>query len=49
MAKVKSIGLDQWTEENVQQMADVGNLRSKEIMEANVPSCWTPPRPNYSM
>jgi hypothetical protein len=49
ITKVKSIGLDQWTEENVQQMADGGNRHSKAIMEANVPLCWTPPRPNFSI
>ena len=32
-----------------QHMADGGNLRSKEIIEANVPACWTPPRSNHTM
>ena len=32
-----------------QQMADVGNRACNVRLEATVPLCWTPPKPNFSM
>ena len=40
LSKVKSVGLDEWTEEAVTQMTNFGNLKSKMIYEARVPLCW---------
>jgi hypothetical protein len=49
ISKVKSVQLDQWTDEFVDKIREMGNLKSKEIWEAKVPPCWKPPRPNDSL
>ena len=49
ISKVKSLQLDQWTEENVQKMSEFGNIRCNAIWEAKVPSCWKRPNPFDSL
>lgn len=49
ISKVKSIQLDQWTEEQVQKLMEMGNVKAKEIWEAKVPSCWKVPNPEDSL
>lgn len=49
IAKVKSVQLDQWNEENVAKMKEIGNLKAKEIWEFNVPPCWKRPTPEDSL
>lgn len=49
ISKVKSVQLDQWTDEQVEKMTDMGNIKAREIWEAKVPLCWKPPNPEDSL
>jgi len=40
---VRSVGLDDWKEHEIQKMKDMGNARSNELLEARVPTGY--PRP----
>ncbi|XP_003385504.1 PREDICTED: arf-GAP with dual PH domain-containing protein 1-like [Amphimedon queenslandica] len=46
ISKVKSVQLDQWTEEQAEKMKEMGNVKAKEIWEAKVPPCWKAPTPD---
>jgi len=48
ISRVKSVTLDKWNEDQVDNMRNVGNARAKLIYEANVPAHYTRPREGSS-
>lgn len=48
ISKVKSVTLDKWNEDQVDNMRNTGNARAKLIYEANIPSHYTRPREGAS-
>ncbi len=49
ISKVKSVQLDQWSDENVAKMSESGNLKAKGLWECRVPPCWKRPTPDDSL
>ena len=49
ISKVKSVQLDQWSDENVGKMSENGNLKAKGVWECRVPPCWKKPTPDDSL
>lgn len=47
LCKVKSVQLDEWTDESVKAMT--GNKHAQSIWEASVPTCCKPPRPEEAL
>ncbi|XP_047240498.1 stromal membrane-associated protein 2 [Girardinichthys multiradiatus] len=43
ISKVKSVNLDQWTQEQVQCVQEMGNAKAKRLYEAFLPECFQRP------
>ncbi|KAM9384059.1 stromal membrane-associated protein 2 isoform 2-T2 [Pholidichthys leucotaenia] len=43
ISKVKSVNLDQWTQEQVQCVQELGNAKAKRLYEAFLPECFQRP------
>ncbi|XP_072226967.1 stromal membrane-associated protein 2 [Leuresthes tenuis] len=43
ISKVKSVNLDQWTQEQVQSVQEMGNAKAKRLYEAFLPECFQRP------
>ncbi|XP_055013037.1 stromal membrane-associated protein 2 isoform X2 [Boleophthalmus pectinirostris] len=48
ISKVKSVNLDQWTEEQVQCVQEMGNAKAKRLYEAFLPECFQRPETDQS-
>ncbi|CAL1584518.1 unnamed protein product [Knipowitschia caucasica] len=48
ISKVKSVNLDQWTEEQVQCVQEMGNAKAKRLYEAFLPECFQRPESDQS-
>lgn len=48
ISKVKSVNLDQWTEEQVQCVQEIGNAKAKRLYEAFLPECFQRPETDQS-
>ncbi|XP_034457018.1 stromal membrane-associated protein 2 isoform X3 [Hippoglossus hippoglossus] len=48
ISKVKSVNLDQWTQEQVQCVQEMGNAKAKRLYEAFVPECFQRPETDQS-
>nr|XP_061793911.1 stromal membrane-associated protein 1-like [Nerophis lumbriciformis] len=49
ISRVKSVNLDQWTQEQMQSMVDMGNGRAKQIYEAHLPENFSRPQTDQSV
>ncbi|XP_078123513.1 stromal membrane-associated protein 2 isoform X2 [Sander vitreus] len=48
ISKVKSVNLDQWTQEQVQCVQEMGNAKAKRLYEAFLPECFQRPETDQS-
>ncbi|XP_019723359.1 stromal membrane-associated protein 2 isoform X2 [Hippocampus comes] len=48
ISKVKSVNLDQWTQEQVQCVQEMGNAKAKRLYEAFLPECFQRPESDQS-
>ncbi|XP_035477101.1 stromal membrane-associated protein 2 isoform X2 [Scophthalmus maximus] len=48
ISKVKSVNLDQWTQEQVQCVQEMGNTKAKRLYEAFLPECYQRPETDQS-
>lgn len=48
ISKVKSVNLDQWTEEQVQCVQEMGNAKARRLYEAFLPECFQRPETDQS-
>ncbi|KAM6903331.1 stromal membrane-associated protein 2 isoform 1-T1 [Lycodopsis pacificus] len=48
ISKVKSVNLDQWTQEQVQCVQEMGNAKAKRLYEAFLPECFQHPETDQS-
>uniref|UniRef100_A0A8C3ANR6 Small ArfGAP2 n=1 Tax=Cyclopterus lumpus TaxID=8103 RepID=A0A8C3ANR6_CYCLU len=48
ISKVKSVNLDQWTQEQVQCVQEMGNAKAKRLYEAFLPECFQCPETDQS-
>ncbi|XP_061520702.1 stromal membrane-associated protein 2 [Phycodurus eques] len=48
ISKVKSVNLDQWTQEQVQCVQELGNAKAKRLYEAFLPECFQRPESDQS-
>ncbi|XP_068432385.1 stromal membrane-associated protein 2 isoform X2 [Clinocottus analis] len=48
ISKVKSVNLDQWTQEQVQCVQEMGNAKAKRLYEAFLPECFQRPGTDQS-
>ncbi|XP_069032417.1 stromal membrane-associated protein 2 [Embiotoca jacksoni] len=48
ISKVKSVNLDQWTQEQVQRVQEMGNAKAKRLYEAFLPECFQRPETDQS-
>ncbi|XP_051926226.1 LOW QUALITY PROTEIN: stromal membrane-associated protein 2 [Hippocampus zosterae] len=48
ISKVKSVNLDQWTQEQVQCVQEMGNAKAKRLYEAFLPECFRRPESDRS-
>ncbi|XP_061597910.1 stromal membrane-associated protein 2 isoform X2 [Cololabis saira] len=48
ISKVKSVNLDQWTQEQVQSVQEMGNAKAKRLYEAFLPECFQRPETDQS-
>ncbi|XP_061885297.1 stromal membrane-associated protein 2 isoform X2 [Entelurus aequoreus] len=48
ISKVKSVNLDQWTQEQVQCVQEMGNAKAKRLYEAFLPDCFQRPETDQS-
>ncbi|CAF99407.1 unnamed protein product, partial [Tetraodon nigroviridis] len=48
ISKVKSVNLDQWTQEQVQSVQEMGNAKAKRLYEAFLPKCFQRPESDQS-
>ncbi|TNM92735.1 hypothetical protein fugu_018137 [Takifugu bimaculatus] len=48
ISKVKSVNLDQWTQEQVQSVQEMGNAKAKRLYEAFLPKCFQRPETDQS-
>ncbi|CAB1343626.1 unnamed protein product [Coregonus sp. 'balchen'] len=44
ISRVKSVNLDQWTQEQIQSMVDMGNNKAKHLYEAHLPDNFRRPQ-----
>ncbi|XP_064788523.1 stromal membrane-associated protein 1-like isoform X8 [Oncorhynchus masou masou] len=44
ISRVKSVNLDQWTQEQIQSMVDMGNNKAKQLYEAHLPDTFRRPQ-----
>ncbi|KAJ8014099.1 hypothetical protein DPEC_G00036730 [Dallia pectoralis] len=49
ISRVKSVNLDQWTQEQIQSMVDMGNLRAKQLYEAHLPDNFRRPQTDQAV
>ncbi|XP_057704006.1 stromal membrane-associated protein 1-like isoform X2 [Corythoichthys intestinalis] len=49
ISRVKSVNLDQWTQEQMQSMVDMGNGRAKQIYEAHLPENFSRPQTDQAV
>ncbi|XP_071775364.2 stromal membrane-associated protein 2 isoform X2 [Centroberyx gerrardi] len=48
ISKVKSVNLDQWTQEQIQCVQEMGNAKAKRLYEAFLPECFQRPETDQS-
>ncbi|XP_061673650.1 stromal membrane-associated protein 2 isoform X2 [Syngnathoides biaculeatus] len=48
ISRVKSVNLDQWTQEQVQCVQEMGNAKAKRLYEAFLPECFQRPESDQS-
>nr|XP_061808159.1 stromal membrane-associated protein 2-like [Nerophis lumbriciformis] len=48
ISKVKSVNLDQWTQEQVQCVQEMGNAKARRLYEAFLPECFQRPESDQS-
>ncbi|XP_029023080.1 stromal membrane-associated protein 2 isoform X2 [Betta splendens] len=48
ISKVKSVNLDQWTQEQVQCVQEMGNAKARRLYEAFLPECFQRPETDQS-
>ncbi|XP_040044342.2 stromal membrane-associated protein 2 isoform X1 [Gasterosteus aculeatus] len=48
ISKVKSVNLDQWTQEQVQCVQEMGNAKARRLYEAFLPKCFQRPETDQS-
>ncbi|XP_034016693.1 stromal membrane-associated protein 2 isoform X2 [Thalassophryne amazonica] len=48
ISRVKSVNLDQWTQEQVQCVQEMGNAKAKRLYEAFLPECFQRPETDQS-
>ncbi|KAG7499897.1 stromal membrane-associated protein 2-like isoform X2 [Solea senegalensis] len=48
ISKVKSVNLDEWTQEQVQCVQEMGNAKAKRLYEAFLPECFQRPETDQS-
>ncbi|KAM4539830.1 stromal membrane-associated protein 2 [Odontesthes bonariensis] len=48
ISKVKSVNLDQWTQEQVQSVQEMGNAKARRLYEAFLPECFQRPETDQS-
>ncbi|XP_077468627.1 stromal membrane-associated protein 1-like [Stigmatopora argus] len=49
ISRVKSVNLDQWTQEQMQSMMDMGNGRAKQVYEAHLPENFSRPQTDQAV
>ncbi|KAI9548665.1 hypothetical protein NQZ68_007533 [Dissostichus eleginoides] len=47
ISKVKSVNLDQWTQEQVQCVQEMGNAKARRLYEAFLPECFQRPKTDH--
>ncbi|KAK5883960.1 hypothetical protein CesoFtcFv8_020228 [Champsocephalus esox] len=47
ISKVKSVNLDQWTQEQVQCVQEMGNAKARRLYEAFLPECFQRPQTDH--
>ncbi|KAM6958900.1 stromal membrane-associated protein 2 [Aplochiton taeniatus] len=48
ISKVKSVNLDQWTQEQIQCVQEIGNAKARRLYEAFLPECFQRPETDQS-
>ncbi|TSK28211.1 Stromal membrane-associated protein 2 [Bagarius yarrelli] len=48
ISRVKSVNLDQWTQEQIQCMQEMGNAKARRLYEAFLPECFQRPETDQS-
>ncbi|KAL0961824.1 hypothetical protein UPYG_G00332170 [Umbra pygmaea] len=48
ISRVKSVNLDQWTQEQLQCVQEMGNAKARRLYEAFLPKCFTRPETDQS-
>ncbi|XP_028978787.2 stromal membrane-associated protein 2 [Esox lucius] len=48
ISRVKSVNLDQWTQEQIQCVQEMGNAKAKRLYEAFLPECFSRPETDQS-
>ncbi|XP_045067526.1 stromal membrane-associated protein 1 isoform X2 [Coregonus clupeaformis] len=49
ISRVKSVNLDQWTQEQIQSMVDMGNNKAKHLYEAHLPDNFRRPQTDQAV
>ncbi|XP_055758339.1 stromal membrane-associated protein 1-like isoform X1 [Salvelinus fontinalis] len=49
ISRVKSVNLDQWTQEQIQSMVDMGNNKAKQLYEAHLPDTFRRPQTDQAV
>ncbi|KAL0964443.1 hypothetical protein UPYG_G00323920 [Umbra pygmaea] len=49
ISRVKSVNLDQWTQEQIQSMVDMGNTKAKRLYEAHLPDSFRRPQTDQAV
>ncbi|KAJ8273184.1 hypothetical protein GJAV_G00098620 [Gymnothorax javanicus] len=48
ISRVKSVNLDQWTQEQIQCMQEMGNAKARRLYEAFLPECFLRPETDHA-
>ncbi|XP_058880985.1 stromal membrane-associated protein 1 isoform X3 [Acipenser ruthenus] len=49
ISRVKSVNLDQWTQEQIQSVQDMGNTKARKLYEANLPDNFRRPQTDQAV
>ncbi|MGH0164498.1 UNVERIFIED_CONTAM: hypothetical protein FKN15_006400, partial [Acipenser sinensis] len=49
ISRVKSVNLDQWTQEQIQSVQDMGNTKARKLYEANLPDDFRRPQTDQAV